>query len=83
MRIEREIPQEDSPLPLLFVFFYLFGVLSRKLNEKYPKVAIHLENISHTTNHLLFIDDLKLLAKDGETLSLLTNKVKTSFRQYD
>ncbi|TBU11666.1 hypothetical protein CWI38_1092p0010, partial [Hamiltosporidium tvaerminnensis] len=31
---------------------------------------------SHATNHLLFIDDLKLLAEDGQTLEEMTEEVK-------
>ncbi|KAK1348726.1 hypothetical protein LUQ84_001876 [Hamiltosporidium tvaerminnensis] len=50
--------------------------LSRKLNEEYTKVTIQTEDVSHSTNHLLFIDDLKLLAKDGTTLEKMTEEVK-------
>ncbi|KAK1348888.1 hypothetical protein LUQ84_002032 [Hamiltosporidium tvaerminnensis] len=50
--------------------------LSRKFNEKYAKVTIQTEDASHSTNHLVFIDDLKLLAKDGTTLEKMTEEVK-------
>ncbi|TBU00191.1 hypothetical protein CWI36_1717p0010 [Hamiltosporidium magnivora] len=43
--------------------------LSRTLNEKYTKVTVQTDAESHSTNHLLFIDDLKLLAKDSSTLT--------------
>lgn len=46
--------------PLLFVL--CIDPLSRKLNDKYRKVAIHSGETTYTSNHLLFIDDLKLLA---------------------
>ncbi|TBU10428.1 hypothetical protein CWI38_1768p0020, partial [Hamiltosporidium tvaerminnensis] len=50
--------------------------LSRKLNEEYAKVTIQTEDASYSTNHLLFIDDLKLLDKDGTTLEKMTEEVK-------
>ncbi|KAK1348515.1 hypothetical protein LUQ84_002119 [Hamiltosporidium tvaerminnensis] len=50
--------------------------LSRKLNEEYTKVKSQTDAKSHSTNHLLFIDDLKLLAKDSSTLSAMTGEAK-------
>ncbi|KAK1347789.1 hypothetical protein LUQ84_002770 [Hamiltosporidium tvaerminnensis] len=50
--------------------------LSRKPNEKYTKVTVQTDAESHSTNHLLFIDDLKLLAKDSSTLSAMTDEAK-------
>ncbi|KAK1350964.1 hypothetical protein LUQ84_000237 [Hamiltosporidium tvaerminnensis] len=50
--------------------------LSRKLTEKCTKVTIKTDAESHATNHLLFIDDLKLLAEDGQTLEDMTEEVK-------
>ncbi|TBU06534.1 putative reverse transcriptase [Hamiltosporidium magnivora] len=76
------IKQEDSERnsagnslsPLLFVL--CVDSLSRKLNEKYIKVTVQTDAESHSTNHLLFIDDLKLLAKDSSTLSAMTGEAK-------
>ncbi|KAK1349890.1 hypothetical protein LUQ84_000879 [Hamiltosporidium tvaerminnensis] len=50
--------------------------LSRKLNEKYTKVTIKTDAESHETNHLLFIDDLKLFAEDEQILEEMTEEVK-------
>ncbi|KAK1348999.1 hypothetical protein LUQ84_001683 [Hamiltosporidium tvaerminnensis] len=50
--------------------------LSRKLNEKDTKVTVQTDAESHSTNYLLFIDDLKLLAKDSSTLSAKTGETK-------
>ncbi|TBU05762.1 hypothetical protein CWI36_0582p0030, partial [Hamiltosporidium magnivora] len=68
-KIERVILQGNSLSPVLFVL--CMDPLSRKLNEKYTKVTVQTDAESHSTNHLLFIDDLKLLAKDSSTLSIL------------
>ncbi|TBU11070.1 reverse transcriptase, partial [Hamiltosporidium tvaerminnensis] len=72
--IDKGILLGDSLSPILFVLF--MDPLSRKLNEEYAKVTIQTEDASHSTNHLLFIDDLKLLAKDGTTLEKMTEEVK-------
>ncbi|TBU19956.1 reverse transcriptase, partial [Hamiltosporidium tvaerminnensis] len=66
--------QGDSLSPLLFVL--CMDPLSRKLNEKYTKRTVQTDAKSHSTNHLLFIDDLKLLAKDSSTLSAMTGEAK-------
>ncbi|TBU12858.1 reverse transcriptase [Hamiltosporidium tvaerminnensis] len=68
------ILQGDSLSPLLFVL--CMDPLSRKLNEKYTKVTVQTDAEFHSTNHLLFIDDLKLLAKDSSTLSAMTGEAK-------
>ncbi|KAF7682552.1 Retrovirus-related Pol polyprotein from type-2 retrotransposable element R2DM [Astathelohania contejeani] len=60
---ERGILQSDSLSSLFFVL--CINPLSRRLNERYPKVVMHAEEASHATNHILFIDDLKLLSKDS------------------
>ncbi|TBU13241.1 reverse transcriptase [Hamiltosporidium tvaerminnensis] len=73
-KIDRGILQGDSLSPLLFVL--CMNPLSRKLNEKYTKVTVQTDAESHSTNHLLFIDDLKLLAKDSSTLSAMTGEAK-------
>ncbi|KAF7680973.1 Retrovirus-related Pol polyprotein from type-1 retrotransposable element R2 [Astathelohania contejeani] len=57
-RVNKGILQGDSHSPLLFGL--CIDPFSRRLNGRYPKVSIHAEEISHATNHLLFIDDLKL-----------------------
>ncbi|TBU11225.1 putative reverse transcriptase [Hamiltosporidium tvaerminnensis] len=73
-KIDRGILQGDSLSPLLFVLY--MDPLSRKLNEKYTKVTVQTDAGSHSTNHLLFIDDLKLLAKDRSTLSAMIDEAK-------
>ena len=73
-RIERGILQGDSLSPLLFVL--CLDPLSRWLNENFPKVTIKTENESHTTNHLIFIDDLKLLATSDIILTRMMNEAK-------
>ncbi|TBU20178.1 reverse transcriptase [Hamiltosporidium tvaerminnensis] len=73
-KIDRGILQGDNPSPLLFVL--CMDPLSRKLNEKYTKVTVQTDAESHSTNLLLFIDDLKLLAKDSSTLRAMTGEAK-------
>ena len=74
-KVNRGIIQGDSLSPLLFVL--CMDPLSRRLNEKYPKVPVETEGEHHTTNHLLFIDDLKILAKSDDVLAQMVQEAKT------
>ncbi|KAF9763183.1 Retrovirus-related Pol polyprotein from type-2 retrotransposable element R2DM, partial [Nosema granulosis] len=76
-KIERGILQGDSLSPLLFVL--CMDPLSRKLNSKYPKVGVQTDNQSFVTNHLLFIDDLKLLAENEDNLKAMKEETKEFF----
>ena len=68
--------------PLLFVL--CMDPLSRKLNGKYQKVSISLESgMNYTTNHLLFIDDLKLLSESAEELERMMSETKDFFEILD
>ena len=53
--------------------------LSRKLNGKYQKVSVNSESGMFTTNHLLFIDDLKLLSESEEELRRIMNEMNEFF----
>ena len=53
--------------------------LSRQLNGLYPKVSVKTDQGFYNTNHLLFIDDLKLLAKDEITMVAMLNQTKEFF----
>ena len=75
--IQKGILQGDSLSPLLFVL--CMDPLSRKLNSKYPTLQIPAGDNMHCTNHLLFIDDLKLLAENEETLDKLMKETKNFF----
>lgn len=77
-KIERGILQGDSLSPLLFVL--CMDPLSRKLNLKYPKVDVRTGIQSFATNHLLFIDDLKLLAENEDTLKVMLEETKHFFK---
>ncbi|EQB59819.1 hypothetical protein NAPIS_ORF02647 [Vairimorpha apis BRL 01] len=77
-KIERGILQGDSLSPLLFVL--CMDPLSRKLNSKYPKVGVQTDDKRFVTNHLLFIDDLKLLAESDVVLKLMKEETKNFFR---
>ncbi|TBU10885.1 reverse transcriptase, partial [Hamiltosporidium tvaerminnensis] len=77
-KIDRGILQGDSLSPLLLVL--CMDPLSRKLN-KINKVTVQTDAESHSTNHLLFIDDLKLLAKDSSTLSAITDEAKEFYKK--
>ena len=76
-KIERGILQGDSLSPLLFVL--CLDPLSRKLNSVYPKVNIATEELSYSTNHLLFIDDLKLFSKDEAGAKSLLDETENFF----
>jgi hypothetical protein len=60
--VEGRILHGDCLSHLLFVL--CIDPLSRRLNVKYQKVDMKTENNMHTTNHLLFIDDLKLIVEE-------------------
>lgn len=53
---------------------------SRKPNSIYPKVDVYLEKENYVCNHLLFIDDLKLLSDKEETLKSLVEESNTFFK---
>ena len=75
--VERGILQGDSLSPLLFVL--CLDPLSRQLNGKHKKVSLQTGSGMYITNHLLFVDDLKLLAESEETLKLLMKETKEFF----
>ncbi|KAF7679681.1 Retrovirus-related Pol polyprotein from type-2 retrotransposable element R2DM [Astathelohania contejeani] len=76
-KVERGILQSDSLSQLFFVL--CIDLLSRRLNERYPKVVVHAEEASHATNHLLFIDDLKLLSKDRIVMNSMVEEAESFF----
>ena len=54
--------------------------LSKRLNSMLPKIQIPLsDQKSYSTNHLLFIDDLKILAESDSTLQIITTETKRFF----
>ena len=53
--------------------------LSRKLNSIYPKVEIEGEEENYLCNHLLFVDDLKLIVKDETILKEMMDETKRFF----
>jgi hypothetical protein len=75
VRIERGLLQGDSLSPLLFVL--ALEPLSRMLNRCCEKVAVG--NIER--NHLIFIDDIKLLAHTEETLKELCHYTDECLRK--
>ena len=54
--------------------------LSRKLNGRYPKVEVKLEKESFCSNHLLFIDDLKLFAESEDGLKEMMQETQNFFK---
>jgi hypothetical protein len=76
-KLGRGILQGDSLSPLLFVM--CMDPLSRMLNGRYPKVEVALGEAAYSCNHLLFADDLKLMAKDDDTLKKMMAETKEFF----
>ena len=70
----RGILQGDSMSPLLFVL--CLEPLSRRLNSGHETVPVEEGERWYSTNHLLFIDDLKLLARSEDTLVALAGSTK-------
>ena len=68
--IKRGIFQGDSLSPLLFVMIMI--PLSKQLRES--GYGYTLTNESRKLNHLLFMDDLKLYAKNEEELEEVVGK---------
>ena len=77
-KIERGILQGDSLSPLLFVL--CMDPLSRQLSGLYPKVSVKTDKGYNTSNHLLFIDDLKLLAEKDDVLVAMLEETKRFFK---
>lgn len=80
MKIERGILQGDSLSFILFV--PCMDSLNRKLNLKYSKIGIQTGDITFGTNHLLFTDDLKLLAIDEIVLKAMVEETKKFFTTF-
>ena len=77
-RMERGILQGDTLSPLLFAL--CMDPLSRALNGKFPKVEVEAgEGRTHSVNHLLFIDDLKLFGCSESDLKLLAAETYAFF----
>jgi hypothetical protein len=74
IKMKRGILQGDSLSPTLFVL--CLEPLSRKLNYKFEKIKIKIkseDNEYYSTNHLIFIDDLKLFSTNKDGLKEITN----------
>ena len=77
-KVKRGILQGDSLSPLLFAL--CIDPLSRALNAKFPKVPVPATlDREHVVNHLLFVDDLKLLAHSDKILVSMAEEVKSFF----
>ena len=73
-KIDKGILQGDSLSPLLFVL--CLEPLSRLINSRCKKAGFEDAETSFKTNHLIFIDDIKLLASDEEELGKLSEITK-------
>ncbi|XP_029657681.1 uncharacterized protein LOC115231938 [Octopus sinensis] len=81
VKLNRGILQGDSLSPLLFVM--VLDPLSRILNSVFPKLEINQEDpnmLTYSTNHLLFIDDLKIFALKQDTLLKMMEAVNGFFK---
>ena len=72
VRIRRGIFQGDSLPPLLFVLM----IIPLTLVLRQTKISHELEKGGKKINHLLFMDDLKLFAKNEDQIDSLVNTVK-------
>lgn len=70
--------QGDSLSPFLFVI--CMNSLSRRLNERFPEITVQTRSgESFATNHLLFVENLKLLFHDQNTMIELLKTTKKFF----
>jgi Reverse transcriptase (RNA-dependent DNA polymerase) len=74
VNVEKGILQGDSLSPILFVL--CLEPLSKILNGRCKKVGLEDKEFSFKSNHLIFIDDIKLLAEEDEELVVLRAKTK-------
>ena len=72
MKISRGIFQDDSLSPLLFVLV----VILTTLVLRQTKVSYELKKGGKKINHLVFMDDLKLFAKNEDQVDSLVNIVR-------
>lgn len=72
--LKRGILQGDSLSPLIFVL--ILETISRILNRDYIKVESKIEEEVFECNHLIFIDNLKIIAKKPEDMITIYNKTK-------
>ena len=70
--IKREIFQGDSSSPLLF----LFCLISLTVILRKPESAYQFSSNKKNVNYLLFMDDLKLYAKNEKSLESLVQTVQ-------
>ncbi|KAI4290877.1 hypothetical protein PAPHI01_0151 [Pancytospora philotis] len=78
-QVERGILQGDTLSPLLFAL--CMDPLSRSLNGAFPMIAIDSgEGRTHSINHLLFMDDLKLFATSEDNLAKLADEMRAFFQ---
>jgi Reverse transcriptase (RNA-dependent DNA polymerase) len=75
--VGRGILQGDSLSPLLFVL--CIDPLSRQLNGIHKKLNVPTDSGMYATNHLLFVEDLKLMAESDEELKMLMKETKEFF----
>ncbi|XP_029656113.1 uncharacterized protein LOC115230004 [Octopus sinensis] len=74
VKLERGILQGDSMSPLLFVL--CLEPLSRVLTAQFEQMSIEHEGGCFSTNHLMFIDDIKLFARSSEILHSMGKVLK-------
>ena len=79
VKIRKGILQGDSLSPLLFVL--CLEPLSRRLNARCKKVGYESPDMAFKTNHLIFIDDIKLLAEDECELKKLSDDTNKFLNQ--
>ena len=72
VKIRRGIFQGDSLSPLLFVLV----IIPLTLVLRQTKISHELEKGGKKINHLLFMDDLKLFAKNEDQIDNLVNTVR-------
>lgn len=77
LKLSNGLLQGDSLSPLLFTL--VMELLTKKLNKQRDKVELVCEQQSFSTNHLLFIDDIKLMATTDEALIELVKATETFF----
>lgn len=63
------------------MFVFCMSPFSKAFNSKHQLVEIENDKGSYATNHLLFIDDIKLMAKEEDVCKSMLDETMAFFKR--